>query len=109
MGLAGKITGMLLEIDNSELVHMLEPKNRSRAKSKKLWLCSKPTKLSQLSKFLQEKKRKKSSKSSSSRKLQALEKRKRRQNRKKKNRKTKQNLTTVLLQAIYYSNYHSSA
>merc|ERR1712173_6433 len=34
-------------------------KNRSRAKSKKPWLCSKPTKLSLLSNFLQEKKLKK--------------------------------------------------
>merc|ERR1712113_918878 len=39
-------------------------KNRSRVKSKRPWLCFKPTKLSQLSKFLQEKKmKKKSSKS----------------------------------------------
>merc|ERR1719436_1137150 len=34
-------------------------KNRSRVKSKRPWLCFKPTKLSQLSKFLQEKKMKK--------------------------------------------------
>jgi len=30
--LAGKITGMLLEIDNSELVHMLEDPNSLKSK-----------------------------------------------------------------------------
>ena len=30
--LAGKITGMLLEIDNAELVHMLEDQNSLKGK-----------------------------------------------------------------------------
>ena len=63
--LAGKITGMLLEIDNAELLHMLEDHNSLKGKvsldcvltlvgphilsfltfcrSRRLWLCSRPT------------------------------------------------------------------
>merc|ERR1712012_549393 len=41
--LAGKITGMLLEIDNAELVHMLEDQNSLKGKSRRLLLCSRPT------------------------------------------------------------------
>merc|ERR1712025_1449510 len=43
--LAGKITGMLLEIDNSELVHMLEHQESLKSKLKRLWLSFMPTRL----------------------------------------------------------------
>merc|ERR1711974_391476 len=41
--LAGKITGMLLEIDNSELVHMLESQESLKGKVRRQSPCSKYT------------------------------------------------------------------
>lgn len=37
--LAGKITGMLLEIDNSELLHMLESQESLEAKVSRMLFC----------------------------------------------------------------------
>lgn len=44
--LAGKITGMLLEIDNSELLHMLEHNESLKAKVSWLYRFSEDTLLS---------------------------------------------------------------
>uniref|UniRef100_V5G5Q5 Polyadenylate-binding protein n=1 Tax=Anoplophora glabripennis TaxID=217634 RepID=V5G5Q5_ANOGL len=46
--LAGKITGMLLEIDNTELLICWNTTNHLKIRLKRLWLCYKLTKLSKL-------------------------------------------------------------
>merc|ERR1712137_632044 len=49
--MAGKITGMLLEIDNSELLHMLEHNESLKPRLMKLLLCCR---LTRPSKWLQQ-------------------------------------------------------